>query len=91
MTFWYGNGMMNPFGYALMMVSMVLFWGLIILAVIALVRYLGRTSGSRGSARAGGSLPEQVLAERFARGEIDEEEYRARLTVLRGGSSASGP
>jgi len=29
------------------------------------------------------SVPEQVLAERFARGEIDDEEYRARLAVLR--------
>ena len=27
--------------------------------------------------------PEQLLAERFARGEIDEEEYRRRLQVLR--------
>ena len=26
---------------------------------------------------------EQVLAERFAHGEIDEEEYRRRLEILR--------
>ncbi|MEW2558755.1 SHOCT domain-containing protein [Streptomyces griseorubiginosus] len=26
--------------------------------------------------------PEQLLAERFARGEIDEEEYRRRMSVL---------
>jgi uncharacterized membrane protein len=29
------------------------------------------------------ATPEQVLAARFARGEIDETEYRARLAVLR--------
>ena len=29
--------------------------------------------------------PEQVLAERFARGEIDESEYAQRLSVLRVG------
>ncbi|MDX2648788.1 SHOCT domain-containing protein, partial [Streptomyces sp. PA03-1a] len=28
--------------------------------------------------------PMQVLADRFARGEIDEEEYRRRLATLRG-------
>jgi putative membrane protein len=28
--------------------------------------------------------PERTLAERYARGEIDEEEYRERLGVLRG-------
>ncbi|MFB7123306.1 SHOCT domain-containing protein [Kitasatospora sp. NPDC056273] len=32
--------------------------------------------------------PEQLLAERFARGEIDAEEYRHRLDTLR---SANGP
>ncbi|MEU6537714.1 SHOCT domain-containing protein [Streptomyces sp. NPDC047000] len=32
--------------------------------------------------------PEQLLAERFARGEIDEDEYRRRLAVLR---DAGGP
>lgn len=31
-----------------------------------------------------GGGPEQLLAERYARGEIDEEEYRERLSVLRG-------
>lgn len=28
--------------------------------------------------------PEQLLAERFARGEIDEEDYRRRLATLTG-------
>ena len=27
--------------------------------------------------------PEQILAERFARGEIDEDEFHQRMTVLR--------
>ena len=35
----------------------------------------------RGASRQSG---ESVLAERYARGEIDEAEYRARRTVLRG-------
>lgn len=33
--------------------------------------------------RQGGDSAEKVLAERYARGEIDEEEYRERLGVLR--------
>jgi putative membrane protein len=28
--------------------------------------------------------PEQILAQRYARGEIDDDEYRRRLDVLRG-------
>ncbi|WP_211266209.1 SHOCT domain-containing protein, partial [Streptomyces catenulae] len=38
----------------------------------------------------GRPLPaEQILAERYARGEIDEEEYHRRLTTLRGSPSGT--
>ena len=42
-------------------------------------------------APATGTAPEQILAERFARGEIDEGEYRARLAVLRGPAEGTPP
>ncbi|MGP4016577.1 SHOCT domain-containing protein [Saccharopolyspora sp. 5N708] len=57
---------------------MVLFWALVIAAIIALVRYLQRT----GRVERGTVSAEELLAERFARGEIDEEEYRRRLATL---------
>lgn len=75
---WYGNGL-NGWGYALMTISMVLFWALVIYGVVLLARYLGR-SDRPGTRR---PTPEDVLAERFARGEIDEPEYRQRLDSLR--------
>jgi putative membrane protein len=52
------------------MIGPVLFWAAIILGVIALIRHL--TAGAR---RAAGvrPAPDQLLAERFARGEIDEQ------------------
>ena len=82
MMWWYGNSNgMDSWGYTLMTVSMVLFWGLVIYGVIVFVRYLGRQDRSvtvRPTA-------EQVLRERFARGEIDDREYRERLEALRGG------
>ena len=77
MMWWYGYGM-SGWGYALMTVSMVLFWALVIFGVIALVRYLGRSDRSTTTLPA----PEQVLAERFARGTIDEQEYHQRLDAL---------
>ncbi|MFJ6618920.1 SHOCT domain-containing protein [Kitasatospora sp. NPDC091335] len=50
------------------------------------------SDGPRGWGQKGqgapGPAPEQLLAERFARGEIDAEEYRHRLETLR---SVSGP
>jgi hypothetical protein len=39
--------------------------------------------GFRGGRGLGGHLGEVVLAERFARGEIDAAEYRERIAVLR--------
>lgn len=84
MMFWYGNGM-NGWGYGLMAVSMVLFWGLLLYGAVAMVRYLAREDRFAPAAR---PTPEQVLAERFAHGAIDEREYRQRLETLRGGSPA---
>ena len=81
MMMWYGsNGGWG--GWLLMTIAMVLFWALIITAVVLIVRYLVSqrpTGTSAGSAR----TPEEVLAERYARGEIDDDEYRRRLALLR--------
>jgi putative membrane protein len=76
MMYWYGP---NGWGIALMAVSMVVFWGLVIAGVVLLVRYV---SSSRPAPVARADDPRRILAERFARGEIDEAEYRQRLKVL---------
>ena len=80
MMWWYGPGM-HGWGFALMAVGTVLFWALIILGVIAVARYL-LTAGNRPpQAR---PTPDELLAERFARGEIDEQDYQGRLDTLHG-------
>ena len=62
-----------------------LFW----IAVIALIVGLARRRGMRAAWAHGGPWhnagrsAESTLAERFANGDIDEKEYRARLEVLR--------
>ena len=74
---------MSGWGYALGITGMVLFWGLLILALAFAVRHAARR-------RDESVLPppsptptaEQILADRFARGEIDAEEYRERLGTL---------
>ncbi|WP_036323515.1 SHOCT domain-containing protein [Microbispora sp. ATCC PTA-5024] len=76
----YWNGM-NGWGYALMMTGNVIFWGAMIAGTVLLVRHLARTP----HAPVGPGLPyaQEVLAQRYARGEIDTDEYQTRLDVLR--------
>lgn len=79
--------------WILMPLMMVGFWGLFAWVVVMLVR---NDRNDRASRPGGGQAPpaagaerdeaEQILAARFARGEIDADEYRRHLEVLRGGS-----
>ena len=65
------GGMMGP-----MMLGMLLFWTLVIVGLVLLLRlFWGRRAGSTSSA-----IP--ILQERFARGEMDREEYQERLSTL---------
>ena len=63
-------------GWVLMTFSMLGFWGLVIWGIVARCRSWGHTRPARPD-------PERLLAERFAAGEIDEEEYHHRLDTLR--------
>lgn len=57
---------------------MILFLALPVAAVVLLIRWLG---GSRGSASPG-QTPLDILRERYARGEIDKEEFEERRRTL---------
>jgi len=71
--------------WLVMSVLMVLFWGLVIAGIVVLARYLG--GGRQGGAPAvdprEGPSAEELLDERFARGEIDQDEYTRRRELLR--------
>jgi putative membrane protein len=73
--------------WALMALSMVAFWALV--AVVGLVLIRALRDGQTGGPPAGGRAPsaEQILEERFARGEIDLAEFEHRRRALR----SSGP
>jgi putative membrane protein len=74
---WYHDGV-GWGGWILMTLVMVAFWGLVVFAGLALFRT--QRSGESNPDRRD---PMQILDERFARGEIDEDEYHARSSVLR--------
>ena len=56
---------------------MLLFWGLIILAILALVKVVFG-AGNRGDNLPDPRSPLEILQARYARGEIDREEYLRR-------------
>ena len=91
----YGHEGMGFAGWWGLGLGMLLFWGLVIAGLVLLVRW---AVGSRGDQRpleppAAPGPPvvppaaeaHRILDERFARGEIDDEEYRRRRDLLRGG------
>lgn len=70
--------------FAVMGSIMLLFVVVLIVGLVVLLRYLA----PQHKARFDQSSAERTLAERYAQGEIDEQEYRQRLHVLRHGESS---
>ncbi|MBS3908541.1 MAG: SHOCT domain-containing protein [Actinobacteria bacterium] len=71
------------FGGVFMLFVMVLFWGLFIAGIVYLVKVLGG-SGTAPAREPGGNKALDILKERYARGEIDTEEYTTKKRELEG-------
>jgi len=80
----YNQGMGGGW-WALMMIAMVIFWAMFVVGVVALLRHY---SPRRGEARSTSSTTSaiDIFRERFARGELTEEEYTRRRKLLEEGS-----
>ncbi|MCC3778116.1 SHOCT domain-containing protein [Streptomyces sp. UNOB3_S3] len=88
--YWHDHGV-SGWGWFTMTASMIVFWVLVIAVVVPLFRTFSHNraadsarSAAPGGPRTGWSMPEQIHAERYARGEIDDEECQRRLATLRG-------
>jgi putative membrane protein len=70
-----GYGMAGGFGFG--GIFMILWWVLIIVGIVVLVKWMIRPSA--GDVRSGGdSRALDILKQRYARGEIDEQEFQKR-------------
>jgi len=74
-----GNNMLGMGGFGGS--AMVFFWVLIIIGTIMSVRSL--TAGQLSTSSMRNRDPLEILKERYARGEIDTEEYASRRNALR--------
>lgn len=79
---WYDHGM-GWWGYASMAILMATFWALVIVGIAVMVKYLIGDRPTERDAPFESASPADVLAARFARGEISETDYRDRAAVLR--------
>jgi putative membrane protein len=70
---------LSGWGLGFMAFGSVLFWAVLIVGIVAFVRSVNGDNAFRSGGR---SSAEDLLAQRFARGEIDEAEYRQRLRIL---------
>lgn len=73
---WWNNGSGYGMGWLLMGIAMIIFWVIVVVGVLALFR------NSRTNRTPTQDSPLEALDKRFARGEIDAEEYRSRKEIL---------
>jgi putative membrane protein len=81
MHYWQNDWDGSWLGGLFMLISMVLLWGGLITVVIVLLRHFGRTGSDHNPGRDHNEAL-RILNERFARGEIDKDEYEQRRTTL---------
>ena len=83
---YYGGGHMTGWGWFGMTIGMIAFWGLLIALGVLLFRSFSAKDTTPNESQSGPTAPDprQILAERYARGEIDEDEYQQRLATLGG-------
>ncbi|KZM75138.1 SHOCT domain-containing protein [Nocardia terpenica] len=86
MMMWYAHDL-SGWGYGLMAVGMMLFWAMLFLGLITAIRYTDSTRRAESSddAPQHNPTPQQILALRYARGEIDDNEYARRSRTLEAG------
>jgi len=90
MHYGYGYGGGNHWGlWVLMIVAMVVFWGALAWIIVTLIRHRANPAGPTPLAPGSSSVPPssdalRLLNERLARGDIDEDEYTRRRSLIEG-------
>ena len=81
----------GPGGWGIfMMLMMVLFWGLLVWGIVVSVRHYSNSRAGQlpgASSSSGSSAAHEALRLRYAKGEIDDEEFERRRANL----DKSGP
>ena len=84
------DGDWGAWGWVAMSLMMLVFWGGLVAMVVWLVRGTGGTRVGPKAASPPASNAEELLAQRFARGQIDAEESTHRRGVLHAAAPPAG-
>ncbi len=79
---WGMHMMWGTFGIG-MMLFMLVFWVLVILGIVVLIRWAWTSMGGAAQKGEFAETALDILEKRYARGEIDKEEFEARRLDLR--------
>lgn len=74
----FANNSMGWFGFGFGWIFMVLCWGLVIWGIIVFVRWLARQEQGKHNEKSAIN----ILKERYAKGEINKEEFEAKKKDL---------
>jgi len=78
-----GPGMMGNWGMGWYgAIFMMIFWVLLIVGLVFLIKWLVQTTGSGKTSAEKGSNAMEILKERYARGEIDKTEFESKKKDL---------
>ncbi|MCG6971875.1 MAG: SHOCT domain-containing protein [Desulfobacterales bacterium] len=78
-----GSGMMGGYGMGwLGSILMIVFWILILVGLVFLIKWLIQSTGRDKTTGSGGNRSLEILKERYARGEIDKEEFETKKKDL---------
>lgn len=84
---WWGHGHWTAADWLAMSLMMLAFWGLLVALMVSLVRRPKAHAKTPSIAHPATGRADDVLAERFARGEIDEDEFTRRRALLHASSA----
>jgi putative membrane protein len=79
---WWNHGGWGAGDWLAMGFMMVIFWGLVIALVVWLVRSARSGRGNDAGSGISTQGADELLAQRFARGEIDEQQFAQRRAAL---------
>ena len=80
-----GPGMMGGYGMGWFgSILMIVFWILILVGLVFLIKWLIQSTGRDKISGSGGDRSLEILKERYAKGEIDKQEFESKKKDLSG-------